>query len=174
VLDPAESMKERKDTKNLTLGEIKKRDEDNLKLLVCKEYRFDSFEKALGFMIEAIRKCMTRMGVKGIDQGAPEPPSYNGGTSKIGGNLYIPGSTKMDIITQQMVENDVRREIRHPAQYPDPKDKWKAGCYLYHGSEIAYFISNPMMDKRRHESAGNIIIAERTPQRFFVRTNAPV
>ncbi len=176
VLDPAESMKARPDTKNLTLGEIKARDEDNLRLLLqgARELRFGTFPEAMLFIRVAIGRCMTKLGVNALVGGAPTPAAYDGALTSVPGGLYSPGQTREDIVAAQMVANDVRVEIRHPDQYPDGQDKWKAGMYVYHKGEIAFFISNPMADNNVVAAGGRIVIPHAHPQRFFVRTNAPV
>lgn len=178
VIDPVESMKQRPDTKNLTLGEIKRRDEDNLRLVLqgCREYRFETLPEAMVFIKGAIGRAMTRLGVTELARAQAQPlPQAYGALTSIPGGLYVPQRSKAseDLVTGQMVDHDVRVEIRHPAQYPNPDDKWKAGMYLYHGSEIAFFISNPMMDLNRTAGDGHIIIPGRQAQRFFVKTNAP-
>jgi len=176
VLDPAESMKSRPDTKNLTIGEIKQRDEDNLRLLLKgrPEWSFNTSGEAMAFIEDCISACLLKLGITAVRYKAPPVPTYNGGTTEITGNLFIPEEVRMNIVEQQMIDNDVRREIRFPEQYPDPIDQWKVGCYYYHGSEIAYFISLPLQDRRAVSGGGHIIITHASPQKFIVLTNAPV
>ena len=177
VLDPVERMKESHETKNLSLGEIKSRDEDNLALVLskCREYRYPTLNHAIFHVGQFLGRAMGKLGVKSLaDHGKrPMPQAYKGLTS-IPGGLYNVGHTPSDeaAVTQEMVANDVRVEIRQPQMYPKA-ERWKSGIYLYHGNEIAFFISNPMIDQNTTGGDGHIIITHRNPKRFFVRTNAP-
>lgn len=173
VIDPVVSMQNRPDTKNLTLGEIKKRDEDNLSLVLAssREHRFDTLPEALRFIHEVIGRAMTKVGVTALAEGAPMPQKY-GALTSIPGGLYTP-KAREEMVAKQMVMNDVRVEVRHPQQYPDPKDMWKAGMYIYHRSEIAFFVSNPMANNNTVGAGGRIVTPHAHPQRFFVKTNMP-
>jgi hypothetical protein len=175
VLDPAEAMKEHPDTKNLTLGEIKARDEDNLRLVLqsAREHRFETLQAAMNFLIMCLGKVMEKFKITAHGQGAPMPDTYTGALTAIPGNLYVPGQTKMDIIKEQMVKAGIRQEVRSFTQYP-PNEKWKAGIYFYYKGEIAYFISNPMMDTNTTGAGGRIVIPHEMAQRYFVRTNVPI
>lgn len=173
VLDPVESMKARPDTKNLTLGQVKARDEDNLRLVLAgaREYRFDTFQGACNFIHEVIGRAMTKLGVTALAQGAPMPQQY-GALTSIPGGLYTP-KQREQVVAQQMFLHDVRVEVRHPEQYLNKDDAWKSGMYIYHGGEIAFFVSNPMADNNTVGAEGRIVTPHANPQRYFVKTNAP-
>lgn len=180
VLDPAESMKAHPDTKNLTLGQIKARDEDNLRLVLgtAREYRFSSMPQALYEIGQFLARAMRKLGVSALyDHGQKVglPPSYDKATTRLPGNLYMVDHTPVDEarVTQQLVKNNVRVEIRHPEQYDDQADKWKSGMYIYHNGEIAYFISNPLRIMNRSAAGGRIVLPSATPEGFYVKTNAP-
>jgi len=138
-------------TRDLTTEEIKARDEDNLRLLLdaSKRYYFDDLNGAIAFMREAFGRAMTRLGCPSL-----VPERVNQAQIEILGE-------------EEMTKNDVRIENRHSTLYPNMNDKWKGGFYLYHGGEIAYFISNPFQEA----PSGLIIVPG--PLRFTVRTNAP-
>ncbi|MFH2075406.1 MAG: hypothetical protein ABIJ57_08685 [Pseudomonadota bacterium] len=179
VLDPVESMKDRKDTKDLTLEEIKARDEDNLKLVQDSSQwkSFDSPNKAVGFIGTVYKRAMLKLGITAFaNYGTPMPESYKGLTS-IPGGLYIPGPSAKkameNLVTKQLIENDVRIEGRGPDMYPEDKDHWKIGLYFYHASEIVFFISRPIPDKDAMSGAGHIVMPHSSPQRWWVRTNVP-
>lgn len=180
VLDPAESMKNRRDTKNLTIGEIKSRDEDNLRLVLntAREHVFDHPLKAVGFVRDCIGKAMTKLGITELaNSGSSEmfmKDSYSGALAHVTGNLYTPGRSKEseNLVVKQAIENDVRVEVRRPEMYPE-SERWKAGFYVYHHGEIAFFISNPMKDNKSVGGSGFIIIPSAYAQRWFVKTNVP-
>lgn len=181
VLDPVESMKDRHDTKNLTLAEIKVRDEENLRLVLAtsRQHTFSRPDQAINFTFEMLAKALVKLGV--TKAGVPCAAKflfmrdiYKGALTLIPGNLYTPDLTpnEQNIIKRQMIDNDVRFEIRQPQQYPK-EDQWKSGMYLYHGSEIAFFISNPIADKNAVSGGGHIVLPQAFTQRWFVKTNVP-
>jgi len=174
VLDPVVSMQDRKDTKDLTLEEIKARDEDNLKLILdrCYNKLFRTGPEAMQFIKDSILIALKKMGVKhGPDRKLQWFDFYNALTV-IPGNLFKPGQPTSQFALD-CIKNDVRLEIRTLEQYPNEKEKYKAGAYFYHGSEIAYFIGLPEMQKAAVSGGGHIIMPHSSPQRWWVRTNVP-
>lgn len=174
VIDPVESYKQNAETRNLTLGQIKARDEENLRLVLAgsKEREFPNLEAALEWMQELIEKLMHHMGIKSFHKGNI-PMAFANALTAIPGNLYRPGMDTTPV-TKECVANGVRLEVRSTEQYQHgPQEVWKAGAYIYHKGEIAYFVSNPLGVRNRSAAGGRIIIPEAQPWKFVVKTNAP-
>lgn len=167
-------------TANMTLGAIKKRDIDNLKLLMdvhANERPFSDIKHALVFLGKTVDKCLLKLG---IDQ-RKMYEDFKLDTAEIKALMDQPvnvvhinrptSDTSMkDLINKidaLMDEKDVKVERR---QYTDSNDAWRSGIYIYHQNEIAYFISEPYRRKGGHYASPHIIVPT-IGKVWFVLTN---
>jgi len=181
-------MEVRDATAHMTLGDIKKRDIDNLELVVksAKRYTFETQQQAEYFMGECVNKALKRMGV--------DQPALIAKYQSQGRQVVI------NQIDKVMAANDVKAENREygrralqvlkrakeyeligdevsakalqdlaKATGEKIEDLWRSGLYLYHHNEIAYFVSRPMaVAGGKYRDAHIIIPGERT---YIVTTN---
>lgn len=108
---------------DLTLGDLRRLDEDNFQHLEereCREYQFDTPDKAKHFMGRCFDTAMKKCGVK-VAPG-------------------MPGK----MIERLMEINNVKVENR---KYPEDELIYVDGIYIYKNREIAYFISVPHIPK---------------------------
>lgn len=164
VLDPVERLKQSGDTSTLTVGEMKARDEDNLKLVLdsCRQRGFNTPVGAVKASVEYLFSSCEKFGIP-VRKATPRQ------LADVGRFRSLP-ELLMHVFRDDFVKNDVRLEVREVQRYT-PLEQWKAGCYVYHGNEIAYFISNP----RRHDLAGGNgrIIVPGENRKWWIVTNAP-
>lgn len=161
VADPVKRLLQDPANRNLSIDDMKKRDIDNFHLLYgssgMKTYRFDKLQHSIVFRGKVFSNCMAKLGCKTFVDNKKDP------------NKMTP-QERQDMgrrIDLEMADNDVRVEVRESKQYPNPKDALKRGMYLYHGNEIAYFISVPIGARRRRA----IIVTEAL--HWLIRTNGP-
>lgn len=142
-------------TKHMTLGEIKARDIDNLGLVRkgAREYWHDDKGSAFQFCYRALTAGLKTLNV---DQASILKRFGRQKDRKLA----------IKLIDKAMVDNDVRVEKR---DYPG-KDWYRAGWYVYHHNEIAYFVSLPIrVNGGRPSPGGNIIIPSKVA--YLVVTN---
>ena len=154
-------------TAHMTLGAIRKRDEDNLDLILrgSKEHSFPSTMAALYFMGAVQNKILLKFGIDQVqmfkDSGLTAEAVKTAVTQPMDlFHVNVPVSDPgvkalIDKIDKMMADKDLKSERR---QYQHPRDTWKSGVYLYHQNEIAYFISEPYQRKGGHYATPHIIV----------------
>jgi len=169
-------------TDRMILDDIGSRDHDNHELVLkaCKEYKFEVPDKstrsinkvkvvALDFASQAIKRALLKMGITTLKK-FPQTKSGYGLEMLVATGMSILSESDRHItmlIAQQMARKDIKVEYRKPGLYKE-EDMWRSGWYIYHGNEIAYHCSNPMLMRG---TGGLIIIAD--ARYFLIRTNAP-
>lgn len=144
-------------TEHMYLEDIKARDIDNLGLVVhseCKQHIFDKRSEAHFFRGTAVNGALKKLGVdqlKFLKQ-------YSNRHDK----RFL---AKM--IDKAMVKANVKVESR---RYREHEDIWRSGIYIYHDSEIAFFISECLRCKERSGST-HIILLDAPKTKFMVITN---
>jgi len=161
VADPVKRLLQDPANRNLSIDDMKKRDIDNFHLLYgskgMKTYRFDKLQHSIVFRGKVFSNCMAKLGCRAFVDNKKDP---NKMTPKERQDM----SLRIDL---EMADNDVRVEVRESKQYPRDEDALKRGMYLYHGNEIAYFISVPIGARRRSP----LILNEGL--HWLIRTNGP-
>ena len=156
-------MAEHRDvTMAMTLGEIRLRDRDNFQLLykACKPYPFDTEKEAMDFEGTAVNKALANLGV---DQVAIINKWRRWGKDpKKAKDLKFIGEQ----VQKVMDANDVKPETR---KYNDNDPFYISGFYIYHGNEIAYFISEPIEQKRSKSRDTHIILLNQ--KEYVIKTN---
>jgi len=162
VLNPVERLKQSPDTRNLTVGQMRDRDEDNLKLVIdqSREYLYSNPQQATMAIIAFLMKALLKFQINAIFM------MRSSVAQSVRNFMTLP-----ELITylckDEFVKQDIRLEARPVDRYA-PEDQWKSGLFIYHGNEISYWISNVM---KRPEAKNRIIITG-TP-RWFIKTNVP-
>jgi len=166
-------------TAHMTLGQIRKRDEDNLMLVMkaSKEHAFDSLKEADAFTFGLANKIYIKFGVDARKIALSLRPVVNRGKIRIDSALGPAAKIaakkvflrELNIASNKHLETyDVKEEHR-PAERYGPKDAWKAGVYFYHHNEIAYWISIAYRRKGGHYATPHIIVP--AFGKWFVLTN---
>lgn len=174
------SNKTRDVTEHMTLGAIRWRDEENVKLILqysAVEKAFSTVNEALSYMADVNNKILLKFGIDQLkmfeDSGLN--PSYikaemQKPLERFHVNLPTMDPLVVDLINKiqaLMDEKDLKTERR---QYTEPvEDRWKSGMYFYHGNEIVYFISEPYRRKGGHYASPNIIVP--AFRKWFILTN---
>lgn len=181
----------RKDaTANLTLGQMKLRDEDNLRLVMksCREIPFNKFTESIVWCNHAMSGIMRKFGInkdKIVSEAlALKDDSFivrefvrnymadpkNPRDRKTGG-LPLPAQALIAAkrLYDEQLKKDVQIEKRDNA-YASEKDFWKSGVYVYHHNEIAYFMSAPYKRKGGHYATPHIIVPH-IGDKWFIQTN---
>ena len=170
-------------TENMTLGEMYKRDVDNLTLVQkskkTKEYAFDSKEDALIWLDNAIQVVLLKFGIdkKGTIEKAKRVSEDDLDFRRFLKNFEEKGGKPIShnnrhflyaahCLNKAQDAAGIRTEMR---RYQDPKEVWRSGFYIIYENEIAYFFSNVYRRKGGHYTSGNIIVP--AFGKFFVLTN---
>ena len=177
-------------TENLTLDEIKFRDEDNLKLLLqsARPVKFESEDQCRFWIGETLRKILAKMG---CSLAYPYPVGNNKAQKKaeekaaarlerqmkekgvkVEFRTYGDADTiRMTLAAANKMEedgdNDTARHLRTQAEQMT-KESFKSGWYIYYENEIAYFISQPM---HAQKSSGHLMLPGKEDKELFVMTN---
>lgn len=132
--------------KDITLAEMKAHDIENLQHILkkAKTYTFDMEQQALGFIHECLFGTLRKLGV------------------------IVNAKTDPRFVDRQLRAHHVKVENRGASFYPDQKDAWRRGLYVYKTDEedmereIVAFIS-----WQQHHSSRFLIV----PEKWTVKTN---
>lgn len=173
----------------ITFGDMRKRDEDNLRLVLpgCREIPFENPQDGMKWINDAMQGIMMKFGIdkNGIIEKALRMPidsfimkrfkedyikmSNNPKAMKLFGNP-VNGPKRLYaayLIDQQQKKRDLIVEDR---EYTKPNQQWKSGIYIYHHDEIAYFLSKPYTRKGGNYYTGTIIVPV-IGRKWFVQSN---
>ena len=161
IRDLKENMKQSDVTEQMYLDEIKKRDIDNLRLIIknAKTYEFESAQHAFAEIGQFLNRAFCKLGVNALDYHAKRIDPENTNDRFVSRRL-----------TRQLLKKKVHWEARFAKNYP-PEDRWRSGIYIYHNNEISYWISNVLGTSEGRSGNGHIILPGK--RRWFVKTNAP-
>ena len=170
-------MEVRDVTEHMTLGDIKKRDIDNVELVQksSRERSFQSLKAATIFCGQAVKTILLKMGVDQAKfyQGFAEERKRL--KAKIAGATSAVSLSEATEFAKRSLVNKIDREMnRHDVkvekrEYTDPKRAVHSGIYIYHHNEIACFLSSPYQRKGGHYATPHIIVP--SLGNWFVLTN---
>ena len=148
-------------TKDMTLGEIGARDLDNWNLVhkSCKKFFFNHPNAAFAFMGKCVNAAMNKFGIDQLEMAA-----HARNTNPVNEFKTI---LERDI-SKKMEEAGLKVERR---EY-EGEDVQRSGVYIYHGNEIAYYISEIIAAKRGQ--SGSRLVLPRNKIKFAIHTNVPM